>query len=160
MENIHPITVHFTIALFSLAVLFEILGWLLVKESFKSAALWNLMFALPAAIASVLSGRFAASAAGHNEIIHEVIETHETYGYVVLGIIAVMFVWRLFRRGKYVRKLQALFIVTGITCFVVMSIGAYYGGELVFTHGMGVKPVMDSLAAQSHDHSGHEHDNH
>ena len=156
MENLHPITVHFTIALFSLAVLFEILGWILKKESFKNAGFWNLAFALPSAIASVLTGIYAESLVPPDEAIHKAIETHSTFGVIVLAVIAVLFIWRIAAQGRYFRKLPALFTIVGIIGFGVMSVGAYFGGELVFTHGAGVKPVMENMAKQSPDHSGNE----
>jgi uncharacterized membrane protein len=156
MENLHPITVHFTIALFSLAVLFEILSLIFKKESFKNAAFWNLSFALPSAIASVLSGLYAESLVPHNEVIHGIIETHETFAIIVLSVIAVLFIWRIAAQGKYFRKLPALFTIVGIIGFGLMSVGAYFGGELVFTHGAGVKPVMENIAKQSPDHSVNE----
>ncbi len=157
MENLHPITVHFTIALFSLVVLFDILGWIFSNENFKTASFLNLAFALPAAIASVLTGRYAESLVPHNEVIHEVMEKHETIGYIVIAVIAVIFIWRLATYKKYIRNSPALITIVGIIGFGLMSVGAYYGGELVFTHGVGVKPMMEILSKQQHDHSSHEH---
>ncbi len=154
MAPIHPITVHFTIALFSLAVLFEILGWLLKKESLRQAAWWNHLFAVAAVIVTVLSGRAAAATAPHNESIHRVIEIHETLGYIVLGGILVLFAWRTVSRGKYLTRMPLVYAIAGLLSLGVMTVGAYYGGELVFTHGMGVKPMMERMASQPHEHSG------
>lgn len=155
MVNLHPITVHFTIALFSLAVLFQILGWLFEKESLKSAGFWNLAFALPSAIASVLTGRYAESVVPHNEVIHEVMETHETIGYIVLAVITLLFIWRFMAHRSYIKRTPALFAVAGMIGLGVMSVGAYHGGELVFTHGAGVVPMMEILAEEPHDHAAH-----
>ena len=59
--DIHPITVHFTIGLLVAALLFEAVGWLTGRETFKHAGWWNMTLAGIAATISVLAGRAAAA---------------------------------------------------------------------------------------------------
>ena len=155
MENIHPITVHFTIALFTMAVIFEGLGWLFKKESLKNAGWWNLLFAALAAIVSILTGLKAASTAPHDDAFHRIMEIHETLGFVALAVIIGLFVWRSIAKGKFAAKLLYAYLVLAAGGLAVMFAGGYFGGELVFTHGMGVKPMMEMMAESRHDHSDH-----
>ena len=60
MIPIHPIVDHFTIALFTIAVLFEIFGWLIKNDTLKAVAWWNLFFATLAAIGSYTTGLLIA----------------------------------------------------------------------------------------------------
>jgi len=56
----HPKIVHFTIALFTLAVLLDILGLVTTKHHFQNAAWLNLIFAGAAAVVTVITGLLAA----------------------------------------------------------------------------------------------------
>jgi uncharacterized membrane protein len=156
MENLHPITVHFTIALFISAIGFEVVGWVWKKSSLINAGWWNLLLATTAAIASVATGFSAASSAPHNDDIHQVIRIHQTIGLIVLGLIIVLFLWRLIGGGKWVSRGLPFYLGMGVITAGLIMIGGYYGGELVYTHGMGVKPMMEMMAGEEHDHLSHD----
>ncbi len=151
---IHPVLVHFTIALFSLSVLFDILGRIFKKDSFHVAAWLNLIGGGVAVIATVIFGVIAESRAPHTDAGHALIETHETIGFIVLGIILVLAIWRFFLKGKLPVKGLAIYFVIAILGVFLMFVGAYYGGEMVYTHGYGVK----ATAATTEESAPHAHD--
>ncbi len=152
---IHPKLVHFTIALFSLAVLLDIIGVFSKNEKFHWASWVNLIFAGVAVAVTAFSGWLAANNVPHNDAVHEMMETHETLGYIVLGIILLLLFWRIILKGKFPGKAAWLYIGIGLAGLGVMFTGANYGGEMVYTHGVAVKAVPQ----QAHDHSngGHSH---
>jgi uncharacterized membrane protein len=154
----HPQVVHFTIALFSVYVLFEILGVLTGRQSFRLAAWMNLLFAGAAAIVTVLTGLLAANNVAHNDAAHEIMERHETIGFIVLGIILLLVVWRLFLKGKLPGKLLWLYIVVALVGVGTMFFGAYLGGEMVYTYGVAVKAVPLSEEAGHHHEYGSDSD--
>ncbi|NOZ61029.1 MAG: DUF2231 domain-containing protein [Calditrichaeota bacterium] len=139
---IHPVFVHFTIALFSLAVLLDILGRIFKKESFHVASWLNLLGSGLAVIATVIFGVIAESRAPHTDAGHELVKTHETIGFIVLGIILVLAIWRLILKGKLPVKGVAVYFAISIIGILLMFTGAYYGGEMVYTHGYGVKTAV------------------
>lgn len=136
---IHPVLVHFTIALFSLSVLFDIIGRISKKESFHIASWLNLIGGGLAVIATVIFGVIAESRAPHTAAGHELIEIHETIGFIVLGIILVLAIWRFILKGKLPIKGLAVYFVISVLGVFLMFAGAYYGGEMVYSHGYGVK---------------------
>ncbi len=152
MENLHPITVHFTIALFLSAIAFEVIGWVGKLPSLKSAGKWNLLAATAAAVASVVTGFVAADSAPHNEEIHQVIRVHQTIGLIVLGLVLALFLWRYIGGRKGTPRGLTLYLIVGLIAAVLMTVGGYYGGELVYTYGMGVKPMMEMMN-EEHDHA-------
>jgi len=151
MTNIHPIVVHFTIALLTTAVVLDILGRILGKESLRSAGWWNLCAAALASIVTVISGVVAEGSLPHNEAIHEIMEMHERLGFIVMGIILALFLGRLLLEKKALAWLPGVVTAMSIIGVALMLAGGYYGGEMVYTHGMGVKPMMEKMM------SGHEH---
>lgn len=158
MDYIHPLTVHFTIALFTMSVVFEVFGWIFKKESLKHAGWWNLLFASLAAISSVSTGLYAAATTPHNETIHEIMKVHRLLGFIVLASIIILFLWRTFAKKELMNKTWIAYLIVGVLAFGVMAAGAYYGGEMVYTHGMGVKPLMETMSHEDHHHSHDELD--
>ncbi len=158
LQNIHPIVVHFPIALVVLALFFEGL-WLATKrDNFREFATWLIYLGALAAIAGVVTGLFASDSLGHDAPGHEFVHEHRdvmywTAGLMVLIALAVAFVQSL-REGS-ARKflIIALVIVNGLLMY-----GADKGGRLVYEFGMGVKSLQQP---QTHDDnkdaSGEEH---
>ena len=154
---IHPKVVHFTIALFSLAVLLDVIGMITKNEKFHWAALLNLIFAGAAAIVTVISGLLAESNVLHNDAAHEIMETHETLGFIVLGSILLLLIWRIILKGNFPGKAVWLYLIIGIGGIGVMFVGADYGGEMVYTHGVAVKAVPVEEHAHDNGDDGHDH---
>ena len=155
---IHPKIVHFTIALFPMSIFFEIAGMLTKKESWKKASGLNLVFAGAAAVATVRSGLVAANNVAHNDAAHATMETHETIGYIVLGIILVLLVWRIVLKSAAVKKFSWLYLLLGLGGVGLMLTGANLGGKMVYTYGVAVKavPVSEEQAGHHHaDGGGH-----
>jgi len=156
MTNIHPIMVHFTIALFVAAVALDILGRLLDKDSLRSAGWWNLCAAALASVATVASGVLAESSLPHNDAIHEIMTLHERIGFAVMGIILVLFLGRLLLSKKALAWFPGVVMAVGVIGVALMLVGGYYGGEMVYTHGMGVKPMMEKMMNE-HEHGSGSH---
>jgi uncharacterized membrane protein len=157
MPNIHPILAHFTIALFVTAVVFDLIGYFTSNESLKAAGRWNLVFASISAITSVITGLAAANVLPHNDEVHRIMETHELIGMIVLGILILLVIWRIFVRGSFPAKFGWLFLAIGLIGISLVLTGGYLGGEMVYRHGLGVAPMMESFMSQ-HRHPGHEID--
>jgi uncharacterized membrane protein len=161
VPNIHPLLVHFTIALFTASVAFDILGILTKRESLKAAGWWNLLLAAAAAIVTVITGLFAANTLPHAEEIHELMGIHETLGLIVLGLILVLFIWRGLNHGSVPARLAGVFVLMGIVGVGMMWVGAHYGGEMVYGHGMGVAPMMQEMMHEHHHfHEGSKGEHH
>ena len=149
---LHPIVVHFTIGIFAAALLLEILGALFKRESLKAAATWNLYLAALSVIFSFVTGLLAASRVPHNDQAHQIMETHETLGYVILGFILLLALWRLLLPSRFLARLEKLHLLVGLVGFGVMIYSGYLGGEMVYTHGVAVAPVSRLLQSQGHEH--------
>jgi uncharacterized membrane protein len=157
MPNTHPVLAHFTIALFVAAVVFDLIGYFTRNESLKVAGRWNLLFASISALSSVITGLSAASVLPHNEEVHRIMETHELIGLIALGLLIILVIWRIFVRGSFPAKFGLLYLTLGVIGISLVLTGGYLGGEMVYRHGLGVAPMMESFMSE-HSHSAHEHD--
>ncbi|GAB4341778.1 MAG: hypothetical protein Kow0037_28610 [Calditrichia bacterium] len=153
---LHPKIIHFTIALYLMGVFLDWLGMLRKSESILQAAWYNYLGAGVFAVLSVASGLLAAGKVAHNDAAHEIMETHELIGYMVLGIILVVILWRFFLKGAFPKKFMALYLAIGLIGSGLLVTGAYLGGEMVYTHGVAVKavPVMPHEHGEGHHHEG------
>lgn len=149
---IHPIVNHFTIALFLTSVVFDLIGMKTGSEKWRFAAWVNLLFAGGATILTVISGALAASNVPHGGNVHELMETHETLGYIVLTAVLALLAWRIALKGNFPVKAASVYIIVSVAGIGGMLTGAYYGGEMVFVHGVAVQ----AMPVEEHD-TGHHH---
>jgi len=138
MTNIHPMLVHFPIALVIVMFVLDLLGVLFKRDRLKQSAFILMWFALAGAAAAVISGLIAEDISWHPIAVGEMLETHELMGFLTLGSMALLVVVRLAFRKKIESGLSWLPVIIGGLAIVFIAYGGYLGGEMVFTHGAGV----------------------
>jgi len=139
MSNLHPLFVHFPIALLSAFVLLEIAGTFLMIDRLKAAATWMLYLGTLGAAAAVVAGFIAAASVEHSGEVHEILELHEHLGLTVLGLSVFLSAWRTLVLARFSYKAQVIHILVGIVMVVVMAFGADFGGLMVYKYGVGTE---------------------
>jgi len=135
---LHPMLVHFPIALLFASVLFDVAGKTLSRDSLREGACWLLGLGLAGGIASAIAGSLAEHAAEKAGVSEALIETHETLAYVTLGIMAVLFLFRLLFRNRFGTRAFWTYLVVAALGLVAVSATGHTGGSLVYQHGAGV----------------------
>jgi uncharacterized membrane protein len=145
---LHPVTVHFTLALFLVAVGLDVLGTLLRNARLHTVAFVNLMLAAAAAVATVAAGMAAEVRLLIGHDVHAVLDTHKLLGFSTLGGILLMAAWRVWRRGgDFSGGSTWPYLGAGVLT-AALAVGAgYVGAELVYVHGVAVQAV-DRLALE------------
>ncbi len=138
MHPIHPMLVHFPIALLSAAVLFDLLGGKWRPEDCRTASLYTLVLGFAGAGVSVISGGMAEDAAEHSGVPERAIELHEALGFATFWIFAGLLGLRLAAWLGWIREQRMVALLLGIAGVVVMLVASYYGGSLVYDYGAGV----------------------
>lgn len=95
-----------------------------------------------AAIAAVITGLLAAGIVPATGKVHEVLDSHETLGYVVMASAVVFAGAKLWSHVKRSDKLSLLLITVGLLGILVVILAANEGGELVYKYGVGMKRVI------------------
>ena len=139
---LHPAIVHFPIALITTALILH--GIQLWKPNWLSrvVGLWLMGLAAIFSIAAVLSGQKEAEKAGEIGYPTEtliLIERHETIGNIVVwGSILFFIGWiYLFLKYKNDIRLDRLALAFLLLLFMIVTLSAYTGGQLVYIHGVG-----------------------
>lgn len=138
MHPIHPMLVHFPIALLSAAVFFDLLGRKWRPEECRIAGLYTLVLGFAGAAVSVASGAMAEDAVEHSGVPERAIELHEMLGFAAFWIFAGLLGLRLATALGWIREQRTVSLLLGIAGVVVMLVASYYGGSLVYDYGAGV----------------------
>ncbi len=153
--NVHPLIIHFPIALLSTAILIDLISLFTRKwQGVRIAAV--ILFALGAfgVLTAFLTGRSAADAFDLPSEVVSAVNNHADMAELTLwffGIYAVIRLTVLWFDLQGRRWAQ-----TGVhTLLFLIGVGGYYlviqtgdlGARLVYAHGLGVQPVMEQAAA-------------
>jgi len=153
MKNLHPMVVHFPIALLSVFFIMELLGVVFGAEKLRTGASWMLYLGALGAIAAVSAGWLAESTVTHSEVVHAIMERHEAFGISVLVIAVILSAWRLRYAHTLSGSLRFVYLFIAFIMLLLMSFGADLGGLMVYKHGVSVNAVVQP---PGHNH-GRDH---
>lgn len=173
LVNIHPLFVHFPIALLLVSSAFYLSGLVLRKEELLSVGKWSLFSGTLSAMVAVGTGLQAANTVPHGGGVHETLIAHQYTGYSILGVSLLLSLWLLLAKRNLPQKGKALFFTVLFILSVVVLQQADFGGRLVFLHGVGVRqsgaeqqselrkesgrPTSGEQTTEQEGHSGHSH---
>lgn len=143
MPNIHPMLIHFPIALIITTFVIDILGIALKNKSLIKAGTVTTAGAFLGAIIAVISGVAVEDSVWMPGVAHEILETHELFGFIALSLIAIIAIIRFAMRDKLEGGLKWLMVILGAISTAVIIYGAHQGGVMVFTHGAAVEAAKN-----------------
>ena len=155
MESVHPLLVHFPIALLLSALLVDGLAIVLKQPGLHRVALWNLYLGTLGAGVAVLTGLQAEVIAKHTFEIHEVMELHRKLGLATFILGSLVVTWRLWKQDGLSTRGRALTLLVMLAMAGTLLYGAHLGGRLVYEFGVG-----GSFGASSTPRSDNHHHQH
>jgi len=138
MPNIHPLVVHFPIALLTMALVFDLLGAYSEKREFERVGWWGMVAGVLGLAAAILSGLRAESAMEMEQSVIGTFEQHEQTAFVVAGIFCGLLFWRMGTGTLLPQRFRTIFLSLYLFGTLLMWLGAWYGGILVYHYGLGV----------------------
>jgi uncharacterized membrane protein len=145
MPNGHPLIVHFPIALLSLALVFEVLARFVRPEEFSRLGWWLQVTGTVGLALAVTSGLFVKDTVTIPPLARPFLESHQEMAFAASGLFALLLLWRIASKTRVPQKYALLFLVLFAAGVTVMWAGAWYGGEMVFRFGVGLKTVRGLL---------------
>ena len=137
LQNVHPLVVHFPLALLPAAALFYLLALLSGRESFAWTGLWLLGLGTLAGGVAVATGLYAMDGVMVDPTVHErLLDVHERWMLATAGVAVALSGWALVTRPMP-RRGRMLFVVALGALLLVMTKGADYGGRLVYDYNAG-----------------------
>ena len=91
IPNLHPIFVHFTVALLSITIGLFLIAWLIgdkpIRKQLLTVASWNLWLGTGFTLITVAAGWFAYSTVSHDSASHIVMNIHRNFALVTLVLL-------------------------------------------------------------------------
>ena len=136
-DEIHPLIIHFPIALLSSGFLFDFLSYLLKKKSLEFAGWWNLILGLVSALCAIVTG-LIADYGSKPGLMDEPFPVHTNHGSLQIlasCVFMVLLFWRGQLQGTLPQKSKMVllyFSVTGIAVTILFygsHLGAVFSGR-------------------------------
>jgi len=138
MLNVHPLFVHFPIALWFAALLFEALAVWRKKDEWHATAVRLLWLGTLAAFVAAFTGWRAQNSVEPSIEIQYVFDIHETLMLITTSFAAALCVFCFAYRGKFTAGLQRVLLVGLIVLAVLTTVGADRGAQLVYQYATSV----------------------
>jgi uncharacterized membrane protein len=141
----HPIFVHFTIALTSASLIFDALGFWFEKASLSATAGWTLVGSGVITLLTLSTGLTSAARAPIEEgEARSFLRAHMALGLIFYGLLVGVTVWRLsiWQSG---RGVSWFYLISLAFVSLVMTVQGYLGGELVYRYGVEVEQTYREL---------------
>lgn len=161
LPNWHPLFVHFTVALFTIASVFYFLGIFIKRNPYHQQILivanWCLWLTAVITIGTVIAGFHAFSTVTHDVVSHAAMIAHRNWAIATFIVVLMLALWALLR----VRRNQmpnALFLMGMLIGLILVMNTAWHGGELVYRHGLGVVSLPQPSNTEHQHEKQHNHD--
>ncbi len=139
MLPLHPLVVHFPLALLVSAAILEWCSLMFKRRELSRAAWWCQLLGTLMIGFAVVTGLISENALHITPQAMDVIDIHEELAFAVSASFAALLLWRLGARTNIPGKKPWLYLALfGIAVVALIAVG-WFGGELVFQYGVGVR---------------------
>lgn len=156
MMNVHPLVVHFPIALLSCFFLLDVLAGLFRSRQLSFVAGWFLALGTLGAIAAAAMGLQAALTVPHPPEVHEIIDHHRYFALNTVVLAVILLLWRLLNRARFSLPGRVVYLLLAGFMVVNLLFAADYGGLMVYRYGVAVKAAKIQAAGHRHGDVGDE----
>lgn len=146
MPNVHPLIVHFPIAFIYLSVGLEILYFFIRSDTIQKFSKFTLYLGTLTLSVATFTGWLAHKTVPHSELSYPVIERHQLLGFIALGCFVGLCLLKRFISSKNSPgRLGRFYVLLSLVSITILTVGAHFGGVLVFEYGVGVNVVDHQL---------------
>ncbi len=144
-DTMHPIVVHFVIAMVLFAFVCDLIGYFTRNTRLYEVSWWNLFFATISIFIAVIFGQVEAGLAEPYAAAEPVLNLHTLIGWSLAGIIAAITGWRYILRSRDPKQLPVSFIGVGVLLTLLVFFQTYLGDKLVWVYGLHTVPVVEAI---------------
>ena len=145
LDVIHPIVVHFVIAMALITVVFDLIGVLTRKKNLFEVSFWNLIVATVAIFVAIIFGQVEAGLANPYGASRDILNYHSTIGWSLAGVLALLTGWRYVARQKDPAVLPKRFLAIDFVLAGLVIAQMYLGDKLVWVYGLHTVPVVEAI---------------
>ena len=154
IPNWHPVFVHFTVALLSIAVILFVAIRFVSDEKLRLqwevVAQWNLWLGAIITVLTVVMGVVAYNSVAHDTPSHAAMTEHRNLALVTTVLFLCLAVWSAVR-ARAGQGINTLILIGLLVAGGLLMSTAWHGGEVVYRYGLG---VMSLPKTDDHGHAG------
>jgi uncharacterized membrane protein len=143
-DTIHPIVVHFVIAMVLFAVLCDGIAYFTKNPRLYEVSWWNLAFATVSIFIAVIFGQVEAGLAEPYDAATSALSLHTILGWSLSGILAGVTGWRYVIRSQNKPQLPIPYLVVSVLLVGLVIFQTYLGDLLVWVYGLHNVPVVEA----------------
>ncbi len=137
LQNLHPLVVHFPIALLVSAALFYALAWIFRKDTLTATGFCLLIVGALSACVAAGTGLYAEDGVMVSFSVREhLLDVHEQFMLATTGLSIILSIWAIIAR-PFPKKGRPIFLLLFLALLVVMTLGADYGARMVYDYNAG-----------------------
>lgn len=146
-DTIHPIVVHFVIAMVLFAVFCDVVAFATKRWQLYEVSWWNLAFATVSIFIAIIFGQIEAGLAEPYSASADTLNTHTLLGWSLAGLLAGVTGWRYVIRlqDKETLRLPGFYWILSISLTVLVTLQSYLGTLLVWVYGLHSLPVVQAI---------------
>ena len=145
IDVIHPIVVHFVIAMALITVVFDLIGVLTRRQNLFEVSFWNLLVATVAIFVAIIFGQIEAGLATPYGASRDILNYHSTIGWSLAAILSLLTGWRYVARQKDPTVLPRGFLIIDSVLAILVFCQVYLGDKLVWVYGLHTVPVVEAV---------------
>ena len=145
LDVIHPIVVHFVIAMALITVDFDLLGVFTGRRNLFEVSFWNLLVATLAIFVAIIFGQIEAGLATPYGASRDILNYHSTLGWSLAAILSLLTGWRYVARQKDPTVLPRGFLIIDSVLAILVFCQVYLGDKLVWIYGLHTVPVVEAV---------------
>ena len=131
--KLHPLIVHFPVALLTSGVVFEVYGSLRKDEVVATAGRFNTRLGFWCIFPVLLVGFLGMLSLGNTEKFKDFLSGHLRFAFLTTATFLVAMVISRYFKNTFGRVVYFLALIAGLYCIINTG---YYGGELVHKFGL------------------------
>jgi uncharacterized membrane protein len=144
-DTMHPIVVHFVIAMVLFAVVCDGIGYFTRNPRLYEVGWWNLFFATISIFIAIVFGQVEAGLAEPYAAAESTLNLHTILGWSLSGVISAVTAWRYVLRSRDPKTLPMTFLAVGGLLTVLVLSQVYLGDMLVWVYGLHTVPVVEAV---------------
>ncbi|MCJ8279258.1 MAG: DUF2231 domain-containing protein [Rivularia sp. ALOHA_DT_140] len=144
-DTMHPIVVHFVIAMVLFAFICDVIGYFTKNSRLFEVSWWNMFFATISIFIAIIFGQLEAGLALAYDAVEPVLNLHTFMGWSLSGVIAAITGWRYVIRLRDPKTIPVAYLGLGIFLTLLVCFQVYLGDQLVWVYGLHTSPVVEAV---------------
>jgi uncharacterized membrane protein len=144
-DPIHPIIVHFVIAMVVFSFFCDVVGYLTRNHRLFEVSFWNLFVASVSIFLAVMFGQFEAGIANAYAAVQPILNLHTITGWSLSAIVVAITTWRFVIRSRDPLRVPPIYLGAAMFLVCLVTFQTVLGSRLVWVYGLHVAPVVEAM---------------